>query len=255
MKRIPCRVFHLSLAGATALVLALAANGVLVLLLLHLTRIPLPDSGLARPRDAGLLEVALTPVETRPGVREPRIPRRSSPPRKQPLLVPSDPRNTPRAPDPPPLPRLSLAATLDLPELPRLRVDPAASLEDLDLNTLTAQASNPWPGQGTGPMLRTRTSPDREGNAEPREVFLPRPRFPGAAVRRNIRHAEVVVHFRVDRSGRVDAVHVVRAEPEGYFEGAVERALRKARFSPARRRNRPVDRWCLKTYTFVLEGK
>ena len=259
MKRKNRLLFRLSLAEASALVLAVGANGLLVLLLLNLSRFQGTDPGQAGHRETGFLEVAPGPVETWSDMQESRPPRPSPRPRKQPQQVPTDPRATPRAPAPPPALRLSLAGTLDVPELPRLWVDPAASLEDLledmDLDPFTAPASNPWTDQGPGSTSPCRTDPGQEGNSEPRAVFLPRPRYPGAAVRRNIRSAVVVVHFRVNRNGRVDAVNVVRAEPVGYFEEAVKRALQRARFSPALRRHCPVDRWCSKTYTFVLEDR
>ena len=123
------------------------------------------------------------------------------------------------------------------------------------MDTFTTPSSEASADRESGSASRSKTDTDRDGNAEPRALHLPRPRYPNAAVRRNIVSAVVVVHFRVNQSGRVDAVKVIRAEPRGYFEGAVKAALLEARFSPALRRHRPVARWCSKTYTFVLEDR
>jgi len=243
--------FRLSWTGWAVLFLTLAANGLIAVTLPLLSGGDEAGPPEIRPRTANPIEVVLVQPDARTDpVRE--IPRRPLLEKQPPLRLPPPRRRPPPSKASPP-PPLSLALTLDLPDLPRLLVDPATSMEGMDLDTLTA------------PVVAGCAVPEQEADtgrgkvapvdSPPREVFLPRPGFPGAAARRHVRTGTVVAHFLVSRTGRVEAVKIIRADPEGFFERSVEQALGNARFSPARRRGRPVDRWCSKTFTFRLEDR
>lgn len=59
------------------------------------------------------------------------------------------------------------------------------------------------------------------------------PRYPSRALNRNI-EGWVEVKFKVDRNGEPMEIEVVSSEPEGVFESAATKAVKKWRFDPAK---------------------
>jgi len=89
----------------------------------------------------------------------------------------------------------------------------------------------------------------------PRKRHAPPPLFPRLALRRNIDEGKVEARLLVTRTGRVAKVRIVNSSPRGYFERAVERAVRTWVFTPARYRGQTVDCWCRQTFEFRIEGR
>jgi periplasmic protein TonB len=79
----------------------------------------------------------------------------------------------------------------------------------------------------------------RELDVRPWIMERVEPEYPEAAYRRFL-SGKVVVQLDLDDSGRVERAVAVRAEPEGYFEAAAEKAFLAARFTPGIKGGRPV---------------
>jgi protein TonB len=93
----------------------------------------------------------------------------------------------------------------------------------------------------------------REVDREPRLVSRVPPIYPYSARRRGI-NGEVVVRFLVDTSGRVNKLTIVRAQPKGIFEQAVEQSINRWRFKPGYFQGRPVATWVVLPIRFKLSG-
>jgi protein TonB len=65
------------------------------------------------------------------------------------------------------------------------------------------------------------------------------PVYPNDAFLKDI-PGRVVVRLFISESGAVEKALILHAEPPGYFEEAVQRAFRAARFTPAMKHGRPV---------------
>ena len=92
-----------------------------------------------------------------------------------------------------------------------------------------------------------------EVDREPRLVSRVPPIYPYSARRRGI-NGEVVVRFLVDASGRVSRLSIVRAQPQGVFERAVEQSVNRWRFKPGLYQGRPVSTWVVLPIRFKLSG-
>jgi protein TonB len=79
----------------------------------------------------------------------------------------------------------------------------------------------------------------RELDVRPGITVHVEPEYPQRAALRSL-SGTVVARLYIDESGRTDKVEIVRAEPSGVFEEAVEHAFRAARFTPAMKDGRPV---------------
>ncbi len=81
--------------------------------------------------------------------------------------------------------------------------------------------------------------PARELDVYPASRTPLRFEYPERAVRERT-GGKVLVALRLDETGAVDDVSIVRGEPPGYFEDAARAVLAAAQFSPARKDGRAV---------------
>lgn len=79
----------------------------------------------------------------------------------------------------------------------------------------------------------------RELDARPVALTSIEPAYPNDAFLRNV-PGSVVVQLHLSETGEVEKAVILRANPPGYFEDAVQRAFMTARFSPGMRGGRPV---------------
>ena len=79
----------------------------------------------------------------------------------------------------------------------------------------------------------------RELDARPVALAPIDPAYPNDAYLRNV-PGSVLVRLHLSETGAVEQAVIVRADPPGYFEEAVQRAFLAARFSPGMRGGRPV---------------
>lgn len=93
---------------------------------------------------------------------------------------------------------------------------------------------------------------EREAIVEGTAVHTPAPEYPLHLMRRG-REGKATVRFRVDASGKVDAVEVVDTEPLSQFGSAAAEAVRQWRFEPFRRGGEPVAHWVQKEFVFKLD--
>lgn len=85
---------------------------------------------------------------------------------------------------------------------------------------------------------RTRASQERE-DREFRQIVGAPAEYPRRALRRDV-EGHVVVHFTITKTGNVENIEIVEAEPEGYFEESVREAVGKYKFQPRVRNGEPV---------------
>jgi len=234
--------------GSAALAGAIAVNAGLAIALLGLGRFGQAPSAPPCPILVPV-EVAWT-EETPPEDAKPAPPE-SPPPEVEPRVAEH------AAPTPAPAPEmpapLPLAVTLDLPDLPPLTVDPAASLEGLDLSALAVRPGPAGAGAGDGKGAAGGPMSERGVDAPPFKTFAPAPNFPRRALRRNVIEGRVEAKLLVDREGRVVRVRILSASPRGYFESAVRRAVTSWTFRPARYRDRAVACWCRQSFQFQVQ--
>ena len=79
----------------------------------------------------------------------------------------------------------------------------------------------------------------RELDARPVALAPIDPAYPNDAYLRNI-PGSVLVRLHLSETGAVEKADILRADPPGYFEDAVQRAFMTARFSPGMRAGKPV---------------
>ncbi len=63
----------------------------------------------------------------------------------------------------------------------------------------------------------------------------------------------VRIKLLIDKTGNVEQVHIVEAQPQGTFEQTVERGVRLWRFTPGTVEGQPVRSWVITTVRFELE--
>lgn len=128
------------------------------------------------------------------------------------------------------------------------RESPAAKLE-VELHRM-AQAT-PTPAAASAP--KTASPAQAQPAARPASQYFlareldvrPAPReridpvYPNDAFLRNVA-GRVLVRLFLDETGTVEKTLILQAEPPGYFEEAVEKAFKGARFTPAMKYGRPV---------------
>lgn len=79
----------------------------------------------------------------------------------------------------------------------------------------------------------------RELDARPVALAPIDPAYPNDAYLRNI-PGSVLVRLHLSETGEVEKAEILRADPPGYFEDAVQRAFMTARFSPGMRAGKAV---------------
>ena len=131
--------------------------------------------------------------------------------RELPLPVPGLKIETPMAP----------SLTLQAPKLPPLLVEGEPSRD------------------GKGPVRMPPPSPGFIWASELEPVVQTPPQYPHHALRRRI-EGYVVLEFTVTQTGTVADPMVVESRPEGVFERAALRAIRRWRFKPRLKDGRPV---------------
>ena len=243
---------RLTWRGVSALIVALAVNVLIAIVLVALGRFGDLPAAWPRPAVRPPVEVAWISPEPEEPEKMPAA-RIALPEKPEVKAKVPPPRPRPRA-DVAPAPRLSLGVTLDLPGLPSIRVDPAAAVDVLDLDAVTAPSSR----LAVQPeKVPERTGPLNEHGVDipPRKKFAPRPVFPRLALRRNIMKGSVQARLLVAANGRVTRVEILKAEPNGYFENTVRAAARDWVFHPARLQGRNVDCWCRQEFCFRIENR
>ena len=101
------------------------------------------------------------------------------------------------------------------------------------------------------PGKKTRFNLD-EVDRQPVGVSTMQPIYPYRA-RRMAVEGFVDIKFLVDCNGRTRDLTIVKSEPDGVFEKAVEKALSRWRFKPAVKDGKPVETWVTTTVKFVLK--
>jgi protein TonB len=80
------------------------------------------------------------------------------------------------------------------------------------------------------------------------------PEYPYDADRQHL-SGQVRVQLKLEADGRVSDLEVVSASPPGVFESSTLKALRTARFAPARKNGRPVRARMVITVEYDWEGR
>jgi periplasmic protein TonB len=188
------------------------------------------SSGMSAPQVArDTIRVDLAVVERQPSDAQPGAPAPALP-------------SAPAAPDGP-----MTAPSVELPQLDFHGSVPAASL--------VAESSSASPGTWSAGILDS--APSFVGLSEvdelPRLLTDLRPEYPRVLRRAGVSGA-VEVEYVVGKDGRVDLASLrVRVTDHDRFTESVVRALRVARFSPARRAGRPVAVLVRQTIRFRSE--
>jgi len=137
-----------------------------------------------------------------------------------------------------------------------LRVPPARlNVMNVKVNLHGEKAPNP--GVLTRTAISRDSMPNRLGfgpsevDQKPISIATPRPRYPFKAKRMGI-EGYVTVHFLVDQDGSPRELTIVKAEPEGFFEKTVRKAVPRWRFKPGRKGGRPVSTRVEMTIRFDL---
>lgn len=187
----------------------------------------------------------------------PPVPEFSVPPVALQEFTPPDIR--PPAPDcpapataPPSPVALSSATALPI-ELPAqaalrvrgLAVRPASS--QLAMNFRPSKLQLP----ATAPEMGYRFNLD-EVDRHPEGIATLQPPYPFQA-RRLAVEGYVCVRFLVSRTGAVNELTILKAEPEGFFEQTVKNTVRRWRFKPAQKNGRPVETWVKQNIEFKLQ--
>ncbi len=102
------------------------------------------------------------------------------------------------------------------------------------------------------PLPTIKAPPITQGDRGALLVSRMPPIYPYSARRRG-REGSVEVRFLVDESGMVQNPEIVRAQPSGYFEEAVLKAVSRWRFKPAIKDGHPVKAMVQTTIDFKLE--
>lgn len=239
-------------ARTAVLMAAAAVIGVLMLACVPLLLAPNPGPRLPEPTCA----VVVLPLESKP--ESDALP--SAPP--SPSMRPSLP--APKVPDrqsadPAPGPPARPCPT---PEHPAAEGKPAPPQQtDLPPQAPAALPSAP-PATDSGPAVPSTTGTDRQATGSdapavgadcpPQGISVAQPHYPCQARRLSI-EGYVSVRFLISRTGSVDKLTILKAEPEGFFEQTVKRTVRRWRFKPAQRNGRPVEIWVKKCIEFKLQ--
>lgn len=163
------------------------------------------------------------------------------------LPPPPMPRRKPAADKPPP-PRLA-------PERPRLLIPLQASLAlDVGPGNLVGDFAVDFAvgAMGMGDRLADYIFDVEEIDAPPHPVQRFNPMYPPRA-RLNGIGGRVEVEFVVDAGGEVRGEQVIAAEPDGVFEAAALRAIRRWVFKPGTKDGHPVAVRVRQTLNFSLE--
>lgn len=86
----------------------------------------------------------------------------------------------------------------------------------------------------------TDTSKPDATNRDFRQIVGAPANYPRRAISRGI-EGEVLVQFTISKTGDVDEIEIVSADPEGWFERAVTDAVSKYKFQPRIKNGQPVD--------------
>lgn len=136
------------------------------------------------------------------------------------------PRELPRrvAPQPqPPPPQLELSSVPDSHPF-----EIAAAIPDLEVE-LEVGGNGAGAGTGAG------------GGGDVVPLVRVNPEYPARALQRGV-EGYVHLSFTVTKSGTVEEIEVLRAEPRSYFEDAAIAAVRKYRYKPKMENGLPVER-------------
>lgn len=86
----------------------------------------------------------------------------------------------------------------------------------------------------------------------PRIKFQEAITYPPRARKMNI-EGRVILNLLIDKSGAVEKIKIVEAQPANVFEKAAVDSVRRWRFEPATYKNRPVKVWATLPLDFKLE--
>ncbi len=156
-------------------------------------------------------------------------------------------------PLPPVTPQLDLPALnpVALSHLP-LQSSPLQLQVQLEVAKAPAPRALPRPA---APPASTRTRFDLdEVDRQPEAVSNMPPVYPFQA-RRTGTEGQVRIRFLVDASGAVRELHIVEAQPAGFFEHAVEQTIPRWRFKPGQKDGHAVETWMETTIRFQLDRR
>jgi len=164
------------------------------------------------------------------------------PPERPPPPEPRRPTETPESAR-----RATARAEVRAPNLPSAFRDPSVGRPEAEVGALRQAVGSETEQARSDETVREAHAVDQPPRLRSRRL----PRFPAKAEAEGT-EGHVVLRILIDRSGQVEAVRVVSAQPPGVFEEAAKAAIRGWRFAPAQDGGRPVPVWARKTLRFEL---
>lgn len=196
------------------------------------------------------LEERLLEHQELPEPPPPPEPELETPPVELPEIAPPDIQApAPQCPD------MTASAPASLPAID-LPVQAALSVRGLAIRPgAHRMAMNIKPGKlrlpVTAPSSKSCFNLD-EVDRRPQGISTMQPLYPYQARRMSI-EGYVTVRFLVTRTGSVNKLTILKAEPEGVFEQAVKNTVQHWRFKPGQKNGQPVATWVKTSIEFKLQ--
>ena len=129
--------------------------------------------------------------------------------------------------------------------------DNQASLDSLLLLAKSGRRGNGQPGVGWRRVPVMDAVPFYKVEVKPQPVSVPAPNYPEIVRSAGI-EGSAVVEALLDFDGSVMDVRVIKSAGNQMLDAAASDAARKARFTPAKQRDKPVRVWISIPYRFIL---
>lgn len=160
--------------------------------------------------------------------------------------APSPPKTTSPPPEPQPDESVEPRPELDMPRPQPVKSPSLEAVPELDVGEFRGDFALDFSVRPTAPDGPAPSAPSKTGPWSMAEVdrgpslrARAEPVYPYRARQREV-EGRVEVEFVVSQNGRVGDARVVDAQPEGVFEEAALRAVRRWRFTPGRRNGEAV---------------
>lgn len=211
-----------------------------------------------------------TPIVEKPIATEPVKQRLRNPAKRAPKAaipdVPVDPLNIPTTPDPPTSePRrrvvgISFESTVKGGNGPafavgntRMGTTGKVAEEGSKISPITGQAYRPGAKTPNGNRITAAIPTSGVSLVKPKRLKQTEPVYPKILKAQGI-EGNVAVLIRIDKSGQVKTVKVVKGSGYAEFDEAAKRAALKERFSPALRGDEPIEYTLKYTYRFRVKA-
>ena len=129
--------------------------------------------------------------------------------------------------------------------------DNQASLDSLLLLAKSGRPGNGQPGVGWRRVVGPQPVPFYKVEVKPQPVSIPAPGYPEMVRSAGI-EGSAVVEALLDVDGSVMEVRILKSAGNQMLDAAASDAARKARFTPAKQRDKPVRVWISIPYRFIL---